>query len=301
MANPNVSSLPNYVEEHSDLLISRSVLGFESGKLFNLMSGVKGDTALNLLKSNVDFQDGSSCGWSANTGETISQRIVHPKVLKVNQAFCYKNFLKTWMNYQVQVAAGRETLPFEEKFMEAIALQINEKLEKMVYQGASGSTTECEGLCAILDAESAVTTNVSATSGTTAYNFLKKVAKAINVKVKNPVILVSKSLYREFMQDLVTANLYHYNPADGNEYEYKMPGLPIRVIGVGGLEGTSSYDWAIAAELSNINYAVDMEGDKDTFDFWWSKDNQEHRLAVEFLAGVQVAWPEEITVGKRAK
>ena len=35
----------------------------------------------------------------------------------------------------------------------------------------------------------------------------------------------------------------------------------------------------------------------ETFDLWYSKDNQEFRLAVKFNAGVQVAFPDEVVLG----
>ena len=36
-----------------------------------------------------------------------------------------------------------------------------------------------------------------------------------------------------------------------------------------------------------------MQNDNETFDFWYSKDNQEFRLAINFVEGVQVAFPDE--------
>ena len=37
-----------------------------------------------------------------------------------------------------------------------------------------------------------------------------------------------------------------------------------------------------------------MTNDQEKFDFWYSKDKQTFKLAIEFTAGVQVAYPEEI-------
>ena len=128
-----------------------------------------------------------------------------------------------------------------------------------------------------------------------AYEYLKEVAKAIPVAVKNPVILVSTPLYREYMQDLVAANLYHFDPANG-ENEYKLPGTDIRVIAVDGLNGVEN---VIAADMANLFYGVSADEDSDTFDLWYSKDNREFRLAINFIAGVQVAFPNEVVLGKR--
>ena len=99
------------------------------------------------------------------------------------------------------------------------------------------------------------------------------------------------------MQDLVTANLFHYDPANG-ENEYRLPGTDIRVIAVGGLNGAEK-DPVIAANLDNIVYGVDAEGDESDFDLWYSKDDRIWKLAIQFIAGVQVAYPSEIVLGTR--
>lgn len=299
-SNPIVNTITGYVEEHSEELLSKALLTGDSQRLFNLITDVKGDQALNIMDVNPIFQSGANCGWSESGTTEFTQRVLHGVPIKVNMAFCDKKLLKTVHQHLVKIAAGTETLPFEEKWTGDIVDNVKAGLEKMIYQGQSGQTNEFEGLISILEGASASTTNVSAATGTAAYTFLKKVVAAIPEKVKDPVILVSSTLYREYMLDLVAANLYHYDPADGAN-EYKIPGTNVRVIGVDGLIGTEDYEYAIAANLSNLFYGVDLENDEEKFDLWYSKDNQEFRLAIEFIGGVQVAFPAEVTVGKRAR
>lgn len=295
MANPIVTAITGYVEEHNEEILTKSILGAESAKLFNLQSGVKGPTALNLMDTEVVFGDGSVCGWDATGSTEFTQRVLTPKALKVNMTFCDKEMLKTWANYKVKVAAGQKELPFEEEWTNSIVASVNEQVEKMIYQGSSANT-EFSGILEILDGEDDVK-SVTAATGTSAYAFIKAVAKEIPAAVKNPAILVSKSLYREYMQDLVSANLFHYDPANGAN-EYMLPGTDIKVIGVNGLEGAD--DVALAAELGkNIFYGISADGDEDKFELWYSQDNREFRLAIEFIAGVQVAFPDEIVLGKR--
>lgn len=298
-SNPNVAAISGYVEEHSEELLSKALLTGDSQRLFNLVTDVKGDQALNIMDVNPVFQ-AAGCGWSESGTTTFSQRILKGVPIRVNMAFCEKNLLKTVHQHLVKIAAGTETLPFEEKWTGDIVANVKAGIEKMMYQGASGKTDEFEGLISILEAASASTTNVSAATATGAYVFLKKVVAAIPEQVKDPVILVSSTLYREYMLDLVAANLYHYDPANGAN-EYMIPGTNVKVIGVDGLIGTEDYEYAIAANLNNLYYGVDLENDEEKFDLWYSKDNQEFRLAIEFLGGVQVAFPAEVTVGKRAR
>lgn len=290
--NPIVTGITGYVEEHRSELLSKAMLDGRSRRAFNLMTDVKGPTTLNIMDTNVVFGE-LQCGWNESGSTEFSQRKLEPKALSVNMAFCDKKLLGTYAQYEVKVAAGLEEMPFEEKWTSQILASVNEQIEKMIYQG-TGTGAEFKGLIPILSAETG-TVKVTATSGSSAYEYLKEVAKAIPVAVKSPVILVSTPLYREYMQDLVAANLFHYDPANG-ENEYKLPGTDIRVIAVDGLNGVEN---VIAADMANLFYGVSADEDSDTFDLWYSKDNREFRLAINFIAGVQVAFPNEVVLGKR--
>ncbi len=295
----NVSTLGNYVEEKRLPLIAKSFLRGKTIDLIQIETGVLQDTALNLVSASVEFGDGASCGWNPTDGVALSQRILKPTFLKINQAFCDKDLLKKWASYEVKLAAGREQLPFEESFMEEIANAINESIEKLVWQGDSSHTNEPDGFLKILETGGSGVVSVTWTAGTTAYNKIKAVYNAIPANIidkEDTVIFVGEETYREFIQDLVAANLYHFSP-DYKAGEYMVPGTSIRVIAVNGLNGT---DKIVAGRLSNFFYGVGAEDDKDTFDFWYSKDNREFRLAAYFAIAVQVAYPNEIVLGKQA-
>lgn len=295
----NVSTLTNYVEEKRLPLIAKSFLRGKTIDLIQIETGVLQDTALNLVSASVEFGDGATCGWNATDGVALSQRILKPTFLKVNQSFCDKNLLKKWASYEVKLAAGREQLPFEEKFMEEIANAINESIEKLVWQGDSSHTNEPDGFLKILEAGGSGVVSATWTAGTTAYNKIKAVYNAIPANIidkEDTVIFVGEETYREFIQNLVAANLYHFSP-DYKAGEYMVPGTSIRVIAVNGLNGTGKI---VAGRLSNFFYGVGAEDDKDTFDFWYSQDNREFRLAVYFAIAVQVAYPNEIVLGKQA-
>ena len=151
----------------------------------------------------------------------------------------------------------------------------------------------------ILETGGSGVVSVTWTAGTSAYNKIKAVYNKIPANIidkEDTVIFVSEETYREFIQDLVAANLYHFSP-DYKAGEYMVPGTSIRVIAVNGLNGTGKI---VAGRLSNFFYGVGAEDDKDTFDFWYSQDNREFRLAAYFAIAVQVAYPNEIVLGKQA-
>lgn len=307
MANSyNVSALPNYVDQLRPELIAKSVIGAKSAGLFTLQTGIKGPTALNLISSNVVFGDGAACGWTESGATSLSQAVLTPRALKINMSICDKVLLNKWANFLVKVQANKldGDLPFEEYFINDVIKGVKAGVEKMIYQGdTTGEGVQFDGLLKILQASGNTTIVTTGASSVTSYNFIKQVASQMPASILDKddlVILVSMPMYLDYIQNLVSANLYHYNPENG-ENEYKLPGTNIRVIGVNGLNDTSSYDYVIGGSLSNMFYGTNLEDGEEIFDLWYSKDNREFRLAIEFVAGVQVAFQNEIVLGKRAK
>lgn len=299
MANSIVSTLPAYVDEKREPLIAEAVLGAKSAKLFNLQTDVKHSAALNLLSTDVAFGDGSACGWDEAGSAALSQRILTAGIIKVNMSFCDREMLDKWLGYKVKAAAGSETLPFEESFTTSVINSINEAVETAIYQGDTASSNvnlkPFDGLLKIMGAETGVV-DVTASTESTALAKVNKVYAAIPEKAfsrGDVAILVGMDTFRSYVSDLVSKNLYHYNPGTP-EGEVILPGSNCRVIGVNGLNGTKK---AIGASLRNLVFGTDMVNDTEKFDLWYSKDNQEFRLAVKFTAGVQVAFPDEVVLG----
>ena len=300
MANsPVITSLPKYVEENRLPLISKSVLGAKTPSLLTLQTGVKSETAINLLNTNVVFGDGSDCGWNEAGTSTLTQRIIKPVIAKVNMAFCDKKLIGKWAQSQVRIAAGLEELPFEEDFMNGVADGIKAGIEKMVWQGDSANVerrVECDGFLNLLDKDSSVI-DVTFTSGANVYQKTLQVLNAIPGEVYDKAsIFMGADYFRSLVQNLVAANLYHYDANDG-EMEIVLPGTNIKVYGVHGLDGTNVI---VAGPRDEMFYGVDFENDEEVFDLFYSKDNREFRLAVEFACGVQYAFGDHMVLGQEA-
>jgi hypothetical protein len=275
------------VDEQRLPLIKKAVLGGKTVGLINLQTGVKKSAAINLIDVEPTLQEGG-CGWNANGTATLSQRVIETNALKVNIPFCDKDFLAYWTNYEVKIGAGKETLPFEEYFTGAIVDNINEKVEKMIWTGAD-SASEFKGFLPILAGEEDVIT----VTGTGAYDTIKKAYMAIPEAILDKaVIFVGADTYRQFIQEMVEKNFYHYS-ADNTAQEFVLPATTTKVIAVNGLNGTKK---VVAGAPENFFYGCDMLNDAETFELWYSKDNREYRLAVQFNGGCQVAYPSEVVV-----
>lgn len=300
----NVNALGNYVDEQRLPLIRKAVLGAKSAYEFNLLTGVKGATALNLLSTDVQFGDGSTCGWNEAGSSTLSQRVLTPSAIKINMSFCEKQLLKTWANYEVKVAAGQKTLPFEEDFMKGVGESIAEKLERAMWQGNTESEdanlNKFDGIIKIAENASLAST-ISYSADDTVSAVVARIYEAIPAQAFNKggvSLYMGADKYRKYIQELIAnGNLVITNAiADvAMPDSVLIPGTDVRVTYVNGLNGTNKM---FATYKDNLYYGVDMTGDEEKYDLWYSQDNREYRLAVEFIAGVQIAFPSDVVMAK---
>lgn len=283
----NLDSLSVYVDENKLDLIRKTVLGPRTIGYLNLQTGVKGKTKINLLETTVTFGDGTACGFADNANTKLSQREIDPASVKINATFCDKKMQKYFMNYQVTVAAGRSTLPFEEHFVNSLVESTGAELEKAIWNGVNIGGTEYKGF---LDFATEYTA-INPTAQETVYEMIRKGYDAIpSASLADTVIFIGIDKYRELAGELTAKNLYHYDPKVDEAFEMILPGTTTKVVGVPGLDGTN---YALALNVKHAFYGTDMEGDEEVFDLWYSKDNQEWRAAIDFVFGVQVAFPAE--------
>ena len=299
----NVSNLTTYVDEQRVPLIRKAVLGARTAYHFYLMTGVKGATALNLLATNVEFGDGNNCGWNEAGESTLSQRILTPGAISVNMSFCDKKLLKTWANHEVRVAAGQKTLPFEEDFMKGVGESIAATLEKALWQGDTASEdanlNKFDGMIKILSGASVAFT-VDYEAGDTVSAIVSSMYEQIPSEAFNKgevVLYMGADKYRKYIQELIAnGNIVLTGIQDvAMPDSVLIPGTDVRVIYVDGLNGTGKM---YASYRDNFVYGVDLTDDAEKYDFWYSQDNREHRLAVEFIAGVQVAYPDMVVAAE---
>lgn len=278
-----LDQLTVYVDENKLGLIRKSVLGAKTINYLNLQTDVVGKTKVNLLDTSVVFGDGSACGWNEAGTSTITQREINPAPIKVNMSFCDKAMQKYFMNHQITVAAGRSTLPFEEDFIAGVVEGVGKKLDDAIWNGVTINMVQYDGFTQIVTRQ--------ATTGSSVYDSVRNLYNSIpSASLMDTVIFIGIDGFRSLAGELTAKNLYHYDPKVDEAFEMILPGTTTKVVGVPGLDGSNK---AYAINTKHAFYGTDMQNDNETFDFWYSKDNQEFRLAINFVEGVQVAFPDE--------
>lgn len=283
----DVSALPDYVEQHRSELISAAVLAPRSTSLFRLMPNVKGPTTLNLVDVGVNLQNGSTCGFTPNSPDVFSQRTLAPEIFKVNKEWCPLDLLRTYLAHEVEIGAGRETLPFEEKFVADILAKVGNEVEKRMWTQ----------LFSIINNDRNVT-GTTVAQGATIYDMVKAVYMAIPAaSLRDSAILMSYGSYRSLVMELMEKNLYHYERNVDDSMEMILPGTNTRVIAVPGIEDGKDVDLTstiLAMNLKHVFYGFDAEDDIRNFRLWYSDDADMFRFKMRGAVGVQYAFSNEI-------
>ena len=298
-----VSGLADYVQNNREIILKDIVLGADSIQRMTIQPGVKKSADLNFLLVEPALQSGADCGWNASGNATFSKRTITTAAIKVNMAFCKKTLLGKWTEYVVRFGANNEEFPFEQYIIDGVREGIKKQMEKLVWQGDTSNSDLFDGLLKIINAASG-TIKETIASGASAYDAIYQVFMAIPTEILDKddlTINVSPLVFRAFCKELTDRNMFHYT-ADGSKTEVILPGTSCKVKMVKGLADSVGHKERkiVATFDKNLYYGCDLIDDSETVKAWYSEDNDEHRILVDFNAGVQIAFPDLCVLGSMA-
>lgn len=300
MSNYTVSALTDYIKTNESVILRDTILGSgikgETIPMMRKQLGVKTSEKLNYLDVTPVLQAVTGCGFSAQGSTVFSERDITTAQAKYNDEWCIEKLLGKFTEYKVRIGADDQAMPFEAEIVDQVVKGINKAVEMQVWQGNTASGSLINGLVTIaLGADSASTITGETASGATAYAAIKQAYMALPEEiVDEAVIFVSPAIFREYVQDLVSANLYHYDPAFSGELtEMFVPGADVKVRKTYGLTG-SNYIYATVPE--NMVYATDFVNNKEEIKGWYSDDDDVYRMKSRFNFGVNTLFPDAVVL-----
>lgn len=297
----DISNLAAYVKTNADVILKDVVLGsVEGDSVANMRKqlGVKTKEKLNYLNVTPALQNGKDCGFNASGSTVFSDRDIIVKTIKAQDEYCDRDLLGKFAESLVNIAAGKETLPFEAQIVDEVVKGIRKQIEKIVWQG--DTTLGIDGLLKMAASggtDSASTVNVSIAKGTNIYEAVKAVYLAIPEELlDNAFIGLSPANFRAFTQAMVEKNYYHYSgPQDANVKEFIFPGSNVKVKSIQGLSGVN--DKIYASVWDNLVYGTDLLNDEETVNAWYDPNTELFRYTIRFNVGVSTLFPDDVVLG----
>lgn len=314
MATFTLAGLSAYTEENKADIVTKSILGAKTLGLIDVRAGIKSAMKVPILDVTANFNTGGTCAFSTSGVTTVTQTTITPVALKLNMAFCPQE-LEAYFTQKYLKAGSLYTGTYDSQeaidnaFFTAITDRvqqyINKQIEAMLWLGNTATTADpnlklMDGFIKKIDAAA---TAIAATqqASITTNNIRTILDEIIFTKIPNqilndaPVVWISQEHYRMLLGSLATANLFNYFPSagDNTQMELVYPGSNVKVIAVPGLNSdngiglpTAAKNRIFAGVPTNFIAGVDLENDINNFDLWYSKDNREVRMVMEFKLGV---------------
>jgi hypothetical protein len=311
----NVDALAAYTEQNEALLVTDSVLGAKTAALIksagNVMIGVKSAETINIMDTDAIFQAGGSCGFTASGSTTFTQRTVTVGKIKVNEALCPKDLESKYLQKALPTGSMYDSIPFEQEFADKKAKTIAAQLETSLWQGDTDSVNvnlnKFDGLVKLIGAATgpvaanasafitgapiSAATGIIATNVVSIFDGVYKAIPAQVVAADDMTIFCGQDVFRTYTIALKNANMFNYSFDGKADSEFVLPGTPIKVIALAGLNGTNKI---YALRISNLFLGTDLLNEEDKFEIFYAKEADQVRFVSEFKMGTNVAFPDEI-------
>lgn len=298
-----VSGLTTYVKTNQDILVKGVVLGTVKGDTIPRLRkqfGVKTKEMLNILDVDPTIADGSSCGFSADGRTNFSERQIETAQLKAQDSYCEATLLGKVVEFATTARAD-ENKPFEAEILDEVVGKVNEKMEKLVWQGATSAnsgTDLIDGfLTQALNQDSASTITVTGSSATSISERVEAVIMALPEELLDKAtIFISPANFRKLAFELQKAYKYNANlyDADVEDKDILYPGSEVRIHKTIGLMGS---DYIYASAYDNMVYGCDLENDQEKVKVFYNDMQETWNYSIHWNAGVKTIFPNFVVVG----
>ena len=297
-----VSGLTDYVKTNQDILIKGVVLGSVKGDTIPRLRkefGVKTKELLNILDVDPQLQSAAACGWSASGSTEFSEREIETAQIKVQDEYCEKTLLGKVVEFATTARAD-DNRPFEGAILDEVVGKINEKMERLVFQGDKNNGDLIDGFLTQAvagGADSASTIMVTGSSATSMSARIEAVIMALPEEILDKAtIFISPASFRKLAFELQKD--YKYNAslydADVEDKDILYPGSEVRIHKTIGLMGS---DKIYASVYANMVYGCDLENDFEKVRAFEDQKNGTWCYDIQWNAGVKTIFPDMVVVG----
>lgn len=300
----NVSQLANYTEEQNFPILKASILGAKTASLFQLQTGIKSSSAINLMDVDVVLQNDSVGSDVAGGGDVkFSQRMLSVAPIAVREFFDPKVLNQKYVQSQMKAGSADDEIVFEKEIVDAVTDKVAAKMENALWKGDTTLTSNSDlkhfdGYLKLINSATGVTSTSAATFTTAnAIASIDALYTAIPVEVLDAddmSVYMGRDYFRTYTTALKTANLFHYN-ADSTDGEITIPGTQIKIIALNGLNGSKA---VVAGRKSNFWIGTDLDGEEDNASTVYIDAIEKVKMKIAFKYGAQIAFPQEVTVLK---
>lgn len=290
----------DYIDQIRDGLIPKLVTEGITTSIVDLIPGVKNSMTLNGLDNVITVQD-AECGFNpAGDVQLIQKELrVYPKA--VNDKLCPKDLETTYLGTFMR---NNKELPFSQIIADSYVNKANLWNEMFIWDGdgtVDGLVKEIADDANVVDASSEVD---SATGYIKKLEALLAEAPTEVLMSNEGVVFCTFKFFMGYMNELRSANNYMLANTEypNGGYVATIPGTNIRLVATVGLSKLQNStvddgELLIYTNAKNIAVGTDMLNDEEMFDMWYSRDNDEYRVNIQWKIGATYRYSDYIVKG----
>ena len=286
----NVTNLPAYTSEQSRKFMLKSILG---GKTIDFLTEkgsfdptAMGNTAIQLLETDVVWQDGSACKLSELGSVALAQNVLVVQPIAMKFALCARTLVKTYAKEDLKAKQKGENGFDEALFIEYIGDDVATKnqaeIEKLVWQGDKTKTGNMKFIDGILKQISTGTFDLSAVTGADIVAKLQNAYLAMPIEVRDQEdfrIFIGKEVHDTYKLAVAGKNIFQ--ATDDNT-----------LFGTTGI--FQIVNKVVYARARNLQTGGDLTSLE--LEHWYSKDDDEVKVQARFSLGATAIYKQEIGV-----
>ena len=310
----DLAALTEFVnEERFPELLTKSVFSGRTAQIIPIQSGIKYKDVLNLMDTDVFFQDGAPCALTASGETTFTQVEIAVGKVAVYESFCPRDLEDFWTRVGLPAGSYYDSMAFEAAWEAHQSALVAAQVEKMLWQSnvlsGTGNFAFFDGLNTQIDAAAGVIngnpTGITALTGITTGNVIGIFNGMVNLL---PDALAGQGdvkffcgwdTFRKLLQAYFTLNNFHYGTAAGGDPyqtgEIVIPTFGLTVVALHGLTGTNRIH---LMRESNARIGTDLENDFEQYEIFYDQTADLIYYRLRAKLGTQVIFGNEIVTFK---
>lgn len=289
----DISGMSDYIAANETELLTKIVASSNMTEFVSIFPEIKNAEYVPVFNTG-DIDSIASTGHCSTTfGDiTMTEKELRVCDYNIQKGYCPEALAKTIMGMRLQPGSYAETTGAEERFIEDMVQKAAVFTERKVWTALAEE--DCtSGLLEQLDAASALTTNVTYTAMTPT-NALTVVDTYVTnlpeaLQFVPTVLFLSRGDFQALLLALRDANFFAYTV----EGQSQGPGsIMIPATNVTAVSSEIGSGRALLTYGQNIAYGTDLLTDAANADSWYSKDNKQFRISMQWRAGAVIFFPE---------
>jgi hypothetical protein len=289
----DISGMSDYVAANETELLTKIVIGSNLAEVVSIFPNIKNAEYVPIFDTGAINTIASTGHCSTNFGDiTMTEKQLTVCSYNIQKGYCPSQLDKTIMGLRLQPGSYNETTGAEERFINDMVAKAAVFTERKFWQATSES--DCSsGILEQLDTASASTVNVTYTAMTpsnaldVADVYITSLPDAL--QFSPTTLFLNRGDYQALLLALRDANFYAYTI----ENQSVMPGaIMIPATNTMAVSTEIGSGRALLTYGQNLAYGCDLLEDSANADAWYSNDNREYRISIQWKAGGIVFFPE---------